>query len=882
MTVPTRPVGTVTLLFTDIEGSTKLLEALGDEYVQTLAEHRRVLRNAFAAHGGFEVDTQGDAFFYAFAGAKTAVMAAAEAQQALIGGPVRVRMGLHTGDPLVTDEGYAGMDVHRAARIAAAGHGGQVLLSEQTRGLLDEGFEVCDLGLHRLKDLRAAERIYQLGETTFPPLRSLNQTNLPVQPTPFLGREVELAEVLGIVGRDDVRMLTLTGPGGSGKTRLALQAAAELVDNYRDGVWFASLAALTDPGLLIGTIARALGLREAAGETSEQALERYLQPKQMLLVVDNVEHLLPTAATTLGRLVGGFPRLTLLITSREPMRLGAEHEYPVASLLIGEAVVLFVERAQALRPTFELRADTKPTIAAICTRVDRLPLAVELAAAWIKVLSADKLLARLEQRLPLLVGGARDAPERQRTLRATIEWSYQLLAEPERRLLEHLAVFSGGCELAAAEEVCGSNLETLASLVDKSLLRAEEHVGVEQRYVMLATIREFARERLDKSGETDPLERKHALHYLDLAECADPELKGRRQGTWLARLEAEHDNLRGSLEWALGHGEQEVALRMSAALWMFWYVRGHVTEGRQWLGRALAVADRAATQARAKALDGAGYLAGEQGADKEALLLLRESLICARQTGAPNDVATAATHLSVYLMGDDLAESLALGEEAVAAARLASDRYTLAIAYNNLGEVARVAGDNARATAMYEQGYLLRKELGDVSRLALSMVNLGEMALIAGDNDRALALIAEALELARAIGDKRHITFALADLGWVALAQERYDESRDLLREALLLSRELGHKGYAIVSLLALAGVAAAQGDATKAARLAGAARTHQAFRRRDPSAADAGLHQRHIDAAREVCAEDVWAAAWREGEAMDLDQAIDYALGAG
>ena len=809
-------------------------------------------------------------------------MAAAEAQRALLEGPLRVRMGLHTGEPFLTDEGYAGIDVHRAARIAAAGHGGQVLLSEQTKRLLDDDFEVRDLGLHRLKDLQAAERIFQLGDNDFPPLKSLNQTSLPVQSTPFLGRELELAEVLRIVRQDGVRMVTLTGTGGSGKTRLALQAAAELVDEHRDGVWFASVAALTDPGLLIGTIARALGLREAAGETSDQALERHLQAKQMLLVVDNVEHLLPTAASTLGRLSAAFPQLTLLITSREPMRLGAEHEYPVASLLIGEAVVLFVERAQALRPAFALRADTRPTVEAICTRVDRLPLAVELAAAWIKLLSVDKLLERLEQRLPFLVRGARDAPERQRTLRATIEWSYQLLTEPEQRQLAHLAVFSGGCELDAAEDVCESNLETLASLVDKSLLRAEEHADAEPRYTMLETIREFARERLEKSGAAETTERKHALHYLELAERADPELKQRQQGAWVVRLEAEHDNLRGSLGWALDHGEHEVALRMSAALWMFWYMRGHVSEGRRWLSRALAVADRTATRARAKALDGAGYLAGEQGADEDALALLKESLACARQVGSPDDVATAATHLSVYVMGDDLVESLALGEEAVTAARLAGDQYTLAIAYNNLGEVSRVAGDNARATAMYEQSYLLRKELGDASRIALSLVNLGEMALLAGDIDRASALFSEGLELARALGEKRHISFALADLGWVALAQKRYDESRGRLQEALALSRELGHKGYAVVSLLALAGVAAAEGDAPTAARLAGAAQAHRAFLRRDPTCADTGIHERHLDAARASCDENVWATAWREGGAMDLDQAIDYALTAG
>ena len=402
------PSGTVTFLFTDIEGSTRLLHELGAGYADALADHRRVMRKSFVAHRGVEVDTQGDAFFVAFAKASDGVTAARSAQDMLASGPIRVRMGLHTGEPILTEEGYVGLDVHKGARIAACGHGGQVLLSEATRRLIDA--EVRDLGLHRLKDLQEPERLFQLGEGKFPPLKSLNQTNLPVQPTPFLGRERELAEVLDLLEREDVRLLTLTGAGGTGKTRLALQAVAELVEKYPDGVWFVGLADVMDPGLLLPTIAQSLEIREAAGETLEAAVERYLRSKRIVLLLDNVEQLLPAAAPPLGKLCAACPGLELVITSREPLHLGAEREYPVSPLTNDEALRLFARRAQAARPDFELRDKNRSTVETICMRLDRLPLGIELAAARVRLLPPDKLLSRLEQRLPVLVGGPRDAP----------------------------------------------------------------------------------------------------------------------------------------------------------------------------------------------------------------------------------------------------------------------------------------------------------------------------------------------------------------------------------------------------------------------------------------------------------------------------------------
>ncbi len=486
------PSGTVTFLFTDVEGSTRLLHALGAEgYANALAAHRRILREAFTRHGGIEVDTQGDAFFVAFPTAPGALAAADEARTALMTGPIRLRMGLHTGTPHLTDEGYVGADVHRAARIAAAGHGGQILVSAATAQLVDAG-PLRDLGDHRLKDLTAPERIHQLGDEEHPPLKTLHQTNLPIPATPFLGREAELAEIASLLGRDDVRLATLTGPGGTGKTRLALQAAASAADAFPGGVWWVPLAALRDPALVLPSAATALG---ASGDLAE-----HIGDRRLLLLFDNFEHLV-RAADGLAPLLAKCPNLSLLVTSREPLHLAGEHEYAVDPLTRTDAVELFLTRAVAAKRDFAANGE----VAAICERLDHLPLAIELAAARVKVLSPKALLERLEQRLPLLGGGTRDAPERQRTLRATIEWSHELLSPDEQRLFARLAIFRGGCTLEAAEAVAGADLDTLQSLVDKSLLRVRDN----GRFWMLETIREYATERLEASGEPDEIRRRH-------------------------------------------------------------------------------------------------------------------------------------------------------------------------------------------------------------------------------------------------------------------------------------------------------------------------------------------------------------------------------------
>jgi predicted ATPase/class 3 adenylate cyclase len=537
------PTGTVTLLFADVEQSTALLLRLGPKrYSAALAEYQRVVRQAVESNGGVQVDAEGDGFFAAFSSAEQAVSGAAEAQAALAERGLHVRMGMHTGEPLVVDGRYRGIDVHQAARVAAAGHGEQVLLSEATRDLLDASVRVRDLGRHRLKDLGEPVRLYQLGDGDFPPPRGLDSTNLPVQPTPLIGREHELQEAGRLLRAH--RIVTLTGPGGSGKTRVALQLAANAVDDFPGGVVWVPLQALRDSELVLPTIARAIG---TAGRDEDGSGDR-----RVLLVLDNFEQLLD-AGSRVADLAAELPRLHLLITSRQPLHVSGEHEYPVLPLSEQEAVTLFVERAIAVKPDFV----DDGTVLEICRKLDCLPLALELASARVKVLSAPELLKRLDRRLSILTGGAQDWPERQRTLRATIAWSHDLLSEDEQQLFASLGVFSGGCTLEAAETVCEADLDAVAGLVDKSLLRRED-----DRYVMLDTIGEYALERLQDRGEEEQLRRRHAEYYLEQARSVERLIRSPRAARALDRLERDHANLRLALRWLSGVA-QEGSLRLT-------------------------------------------------------------------------------------------------------------------------------------------------------------------------------------------------------------------------------------------------------------------------------------------------------------------------------
>ncbi len=534
------PTGTVTFLFTDIEGSTRLLHALGpDAYAETLAEHRRVLRDAFTAHGGVEVDTQGDAFFVAFPTAEGAASAALAATHGLAAGPISVRMGLHTGTPTVTDEGYVGVDVHRGARVAALAHGGQIVLSPATSSLVD-GAALRDLGLHRLKDFDGTVRLLQLGPGEFPPLRTPGSVDLPIPATRFLGRELELFKAVSLVYERDPRVLTILGPGGTGKTRLALELTRLLADEAEGGSIFVALAPLRDPELVLSTIGDRLG----AGAGDPDAIAARISGKRTHLLLDNLEHLLPDAASPLAELAAAAPALRMLTTSREPLRIQGEVELDLPPLAEDEAVTLFCERAQAVRP--DLQADS--AVSELCARLDFLPLALELAAARTKLLSPAALLARLNESLDLLKG-ARDVDERHATLRATIAWSHDLLDEDEQLLFRRLSVFRGGCTLESAEAVCDADLDVLASLLDKSLVRRRTGRLGEERYWVLETIREFAGEQLAASGEANGIRRRHAELMLEIARSAHLTEDDDEQFR-LPLVLAEEQDMRAAVDWA--------------------------------------------------------------------------------------------------------------------------------------------------------------------------------------------------------------------------------------------------------------------------------------------------------------------------------------------
>lgn len=772
---PELPSGTVTFLFTDIEGSTRMLGELGTEgYASALAEHRRVIREACAADGGVEVDTQGDSFFFGFSTAMGALNAAIGAQSALAAGRLRVRMGIHTGTPFVTSErGYVGPDVNRAARIAAAGHGGQVLVSSSTAALVT-GVRLRDLGDHRLKDLSAPQRIQQVGDEDFPPLKSLNRSNLPVPVTPFLGREREVGQVVDLLTRTDVRVLTLTGPGGTGKTRLSMQAAAAVSDRYPDGVWWVPLAPLRDPRLVTETACRVLG--SATGLTEE------IGDRSMLLVFDNFEQVIDGAAD-LAEILALCPHLDVLSTSREPLHLEGEHEYPVPPLASDEGVELFVTRAQALQPTFE----PDEAVVEICRRLDGLPLAIELAAARIKVLSPDQILERLDHRLVFLTGGARNVPERQRTLRATIEWSHELLSPDEQGLFARLSVFRGGSTLECAEFVAEANLDTLQSLVDKSLIRL-----VGGRFRMLETIREFAIERLEESGEAADARHRHVRFFVDLAEEAFPNLKGDPK-LWLDMLEADHDNLRAVLDRLAEGGETQLHLQLAGALWKFWYLRGHIPEGCRRLESALE-ADRSPTLFRARALNGASGMTGEYGDDISlGCPFDDEALMLYRALGDASGIAT-----TLYMMGmnasweKDWLTAGRLYEEALVTFRDTGDDHYVLLATDALGWVYDELGDRPRAVALAEENLRRAREVGNRRIEVAALHALSHFATVDGRPNEAIVMIELAHRINLDLGQPLEIVGDLSRFAQALAVAGRHEASARLIGRSNAMASDLG------------------------------------------------------------------------------------------
>jgi predicted ATPase len=724
------PSGIVTFLFTDVEGSTKLLHELGaDAYGTALLEHRRVLRDTFTRHGGVEVDTQGDAFFVAFPKGVGAIDAAREAQDALLSGPIRVRIGIHTGTPNLSQEGYVGHDVHLGARIAAAAHGGQVLLSKETRELAD--VEATDLGEHRLKDFDEPISIFQLGKARFPPLKTISNTNLPRPASSFVGREAEVEDVVSRL-QDGARLLTLTGPGGSGKTRLAIEAAATLVPQFKAGVFWVGLATIRDAALVSDTIAQTLG--------TEDVLAKHIGARELLLLLDNLEQVVESAPE-LGALVEACPNLTLLVTSRELLRVKGEVEYPVLPLAEPEAVELFCTRAQA---------EPDETVNALCRALDNLPLALELAAARTSVLSPKQILERLSKRLDLFKG-SRDADPRQATLRATIAWSYDLLSHEEKQLFARLAVFAGGCTLEAAEEIADAELDILQSLVDKSLVR-----HAEERFWMLETIREFAIERLRESTDGEVLRRQHADHFLLLAEEAEPHLPAYDR-VWVETLEREHDNLRSAIDWLEAAEETQLALRLAGALGRFWLVKGFVREGHSTLARLLEE-DLRPTLARAKALTA---LVNLSNADRKSRRNADEALALATELEDPAMIATAKLGLASCFVEADLPRARLLYEESAEAFRELGDDHLVLVAIRSLAWAHALLGEDGRARELHEENLRLARELGNER---IEAITLGVVALYAADDghiEQAVAMLKESHALHVHVGDPVQMNFAV-------------------------------------------------------------------------------------------------------------------------
>jgi predicted ATPase/class 3 adenylate cyclase len=864
------PTGTVTFLFTDIEGSTRLLQRLGDAYRAVQNDHARILRRAIDEGGGVAIRTEGDSFFAVFADHAAAVRAAVLAQRALAahqwphGTPLRVRMGLHTGRGELGGDDYLGIDVNRAARIAAAGHGGQVLLSQATLSLIEHdlphGVTPRELGKHHLKDLDHPVQIHDLVieglPSDFPPLKTLDvPSTLPSPLTSFVGRRREAQRVAELLTAN--RLVTLTGPGGTGKTRLAVEVARRSVDAFPDGSYFVDLSPITDPLLVPDSIASALRfLPERSGRSVLETLQEHLRDRTALLLLDNFEQVLP-GADTVAALLEAAPHLSVLATSRAPLGLSGEQAFPVpplgipdpgddvTSLRQTEAVSLFVDRATAVDPLFSVPDGDVPLVAEICARLDGLPLAIELAASRVRLLPPRQLLERLEPALPMLVGGPRDAPERQRTLEAAIRWSYDLLEESARPLFRRLSVFAGGWTLDAATDVAnamgdlGDVVGGLESLVQHSLVHRvpSDTTG---RLRMLETIREFALARLDESDDGPDVRRSHALRFRDFAERAGPHLTGPDQRPWLDELSREHDNLRAALRWAIDGDEGETALRAAGPIWRFWYARGHLEEGRRWLEAALG-------------LPSSG--------------------------GSPTPRAHALTALGgIAYWQSDFDTALRSYEEALDIHRALGDRAAMVQAHLDVGETRAVKGDSASGVALIEESLALARELGDRRGEAWALWGLGAARMFAGDLDGSREFLQESLRIFQEVGDDTWgWANVLGGLGGLAAMRGDMNEAHRLLMEGFSLYGEQANPVIITGHLRTLSVLANHSGLHERAARLAGAEATWRGkLGFRVPDAFDPFEDPAQV--AAEQLSHAAFQRAWAEGQAMSLEEALAYA----
>jgi predicted ATPase/class 3 adenylate cyclase len=934
------------MLFTDIELSTEQVQTLGpDRWESVLERHSGIIRKALADHRGTEIRTEGDAFFAVFTSPVGAVTAAAAMQRSFAteawpnGASPRVRMGLHTGEArpgsVAAGADYVGFEVHRAARIAAAGHGGQVLVSETTESLvrdsLPAGLALIDLGKHRLKDL-VPQKIYQLvGEglrDSFPPLRSLDArpNNLPTQTTTFIGREREIATALGRL--KTTRLLTLTGPGGSGKTRLALQLAADLLDRYSDGGWLVELASVTDPAGVGVTIAAAVHVGERPGQSSSETLAAALRTRELLLILDNCEHLIAACAEVADTLLRSCPNLAILATSREGLNVPGESLMPVPSLSVPEddrllsvqdlgeyeAIRLFVDRCSAFEPAFALTEENGPDVLRICRRLDGIPLALELAAARVRVLSVRQVAQKLDDRFRLLIGGGRTVVARQQTLRALIDWSYDLLNDAERLLFWRLSVFVRGWTLDAAEAVCAGEgiageaiLDLLAHLVDKSLVLRQERGGV-ARYTMLESIREYGREKLVDSGEAPALRRRHFDHFFhSAAEWWSP--SPRRDA-----VDVEYENLRAALEWIEAEpNSDEQVLLLASGMFPAAAARGRIGEHRRVLNNALARGDpSAATLGRARGLLTTAILAGMQGDNNSALAPAGEAVGLLRALGQKHELAYALGNMARATLGEPaisgpaLRESRALLEElkdewgiatmlfVMGDAALDGGDYDAARAglteslelsrkigdlplstspLVSLGRLACVDGDFVRARALVEEALAIRKQFGNPWQVALALNSLGEIARCEGDAARGAPFFEQALRYARDLGDDMIISWSLHDLGHVALQAGDLTISAARFRESLLMRRRGGPSVNVAAGIAGLAGVALRGGATVEGARLFGAVEAILESVHGVLAPADERIRRADLVETRDRLRPEVFDSAFGEGRVSSLDE---------
>ncbi len=919
------PTGTVTLLFTDIEGSTRLWEQFPEPMREALSLHNSIIKAAVERYGGIVFKTVGDGFCAAFSGAPGAVRAALDSQlslRSLAAGDlsIRVRMAIHTGAAEARDGDYVGQALNRAARLLSAGHGRQVLISAAAQELARDNLpplcSLLSLGEHRLRDLARPEHVFQLIHpelaSAFPPLRSLDSTelpnNLPVQLSSFIGREKEMSEIHTLI--KTARLLTLTGSGGCGKSRLALQVAANRLDMYPDGVWVVELASVTDSDLVAQEVALVLGVREESGKPLTRTLVESLKPKRLLLLLDNCEHLLESCAHLVDQILRFCPHVQILASSREGLKVTGEQTYRVPSLSLprtgtdthpvqvqqSEAVLLFTERVKLCQPGFAITRQNAASVASIFRRLDGMPLAIELAAARVRALPVEEICSRLDQRFRLLTGGSRTALPRQQTLRALIDWSYDLLSEAEKKLLRRLSVFSAGWALRAAEAVCSEGgidesevMDLLSSLVDKSLVTLHDPLADEThdetgRFGLLETIRQYTRDRLLESGEMGELRRRHCEWFLWYAEEAAKQLRGADQARWHRSLEMEHENIRAALAWCaeeLADDPEAVPkeLRFTIALWRFWEVRGYYSDG---LGHLEAVLEHSkacgATRERAAALNAAGALAIAIDHAK-ASALLQEGLATRRALEDSQGISASLNNLGVLAAAEGrYSEARAFYEESLTIIRGLGDHQGTATALVNLAFSALEEGDLEQARLWAEESLRGFRQLINAHGTIYPLIVLGSVRHRQGNYEESRALREEALAIATDLGDRKSVALLTALLARTALARSDLREARKLLSRSTAISMEIDVEQTLLVSLEGWAMLTLREGRPAEATALWGGIeriRESAHVARFEGERAD---YEHNVAVARGQLGDAVFAAAWERGREMSTDQLIALA----